>query len=65
MSNTSFNAGDRIEVIEGKMAGRKGKFIKHCSKVFPEYGRIKLDLKGREKEAKVLMIKKSEIKLLP
>lgn len=64
MSNIQFKAGDRIEITEGKMAGRQGEFIKHCSKVFPEYGRIKLDVKGREREAKVIMIKKSEIKLL-
>lgn len=54
--------GTRILVITGKFTGRSGEFLKNCSKVFPDYCRIKLDLKGREKENKTLMILKTDIK---
>lgn len=55
--------GDKIVVISGQYSGRTGQFIKACSSVFPEYCRVILDLKGRERNKKVLMIRKDEIKL--
>lgn len=54
-------SGDRIKVVSGKYKGRTGEFIKNCSVVFYEHCRIKLDIKGRERENKCLMILKSEI----
>jgi hypothetical protein len=53
--------GARIKVITGQYSGRIGEFIKHCSSVFPEYCRVKLDLTKRERNAKIIMIKKVEI----
>jgi hypothetical protein len=55
--------GDKIVVISGQYSGRTGGFIKPCSSVFPDYCRIALDLKGRERNQKVLMIRKDEIQL--
>jgi hypothetical protein len=54
--------GKRIVVVNGKLAGKSGEFLKNCSQVFPDYCSIKLDLKGREKENKTLMILKTDIK---
>lgn len=61
MSEILFKPNDRIKVISGYYTGRVGVFIKHCSSVFPEYGKIKLDLTKRERNQKVLMIKKEQI----
>ena len=52
---------DKIEVIGGQYSGRSGEFLKNCSAAFPEWCRIKLDLKGREKANKVIMILKKDI----
>lgn len=56
-------AGRRIIVTEGKLTGRSGEFLKSCSNVFPQYCRIKLDLLGRERENKCIMILKKDIKV--
>lgn len=56
-----FNTGDRIKVIAGKYAGRKGVYHKHCSVVFKDHCRVKLDLKPREREQKIVMVQKIEI----
>ncbi len=58
-----FNPGDKVKVITGNYKNRTGEFIKNCSSVFPEYCRIKLDLKSRERTQKIVMIQKSEIEL--
>lgn len=56
--------GDKIKVIAGPHAGRTGEFVKHCSMVFPDYCRVKLDLRGRERNQKVLMIEKKDVEAL-
>lgn len=54
---------ERIIVVSGLHKARTGIFIKNCSTAFNEYCRIKLDLKGREKENKVVMVLKSDIQI--
>ncbi|MFD2163698.1 hypothetical protein ACFSJU_14910 [Paradesertivirga mongoliensis] len=58
-----YSNGDRVKAIAGRLKGRTGEFIKNYSSVFPEYCRVKLDLKGREREHKTVMVLKTEIQL--
>lgn len=57
----SLSSGDKVSVIAGQHTGRTGIYIKSCSKAFDNWCRISLDLKGRERIVKVIMILKSEI----
>ena len=59
--SSQFTPGDKIIVVNEKFRGRTGEFLKNCSTVFPDHCRVKLDLKAREREQKVIMILKSDI----
>jgi hypothetical protein len=52
---------DKVIAISGSHKARTGIFIKSCSTAFNDYCRIKLDLKGRERENKIVMVLKSDI----
>ena len=62
--NKEFSPGDRIVVTSGPYTGRPGEYFKSCSMVFNDWCRVKLDLKQRERNQKIVMIKKSEITIL-
>lgn len=61
MGELTFQPGQRIKIINGLYNGRSGEYIRSCSVVFNDHCRVKLDLKGRERNQKYLMIAKAHI----
>lgn len=60
-----YEPGDRVEVMDGQYKGRTGRFIKYCSVVFPDYCRVTLDLKGRQRVHQTIMVEHRYLQNMP
>lgn len=56
-----YKVDEPVTIIGGNYDGRSGRFNRYCSKAFPDYCRVTLDLKGRLKTEETVMV---EIKYL-
>lgn len=50
--NEQLPVGTRVVVIAGRWAGRAGVVVRRCTKAFPDYRRVTLDLTPRERVQK-------------
>lgn len=54
--STAFDVGTRARIVRGRCAGRTGKVLKVCGHAFPEWRRVELERKPRERTRKVAMV---------